>query len=158
MLRGFGDRGLLQFRESGESIAVSVSRGIHLYLAQTLDADANEEEKSYRLRTLAYSYRISDGPNRTDTWLIRWEYNSRDLAEHAETLHPRHHCHINTELSFCNRPCDLVGLHIATGWVTIEEVIRFLIKELEVKPKSQNWDVLLQQSEEKFREWTARNV
>jgi hypothetical protein len=47
-------------------------------------------------------------------------------------------------------------LHVPTGWVTIEEVIRFLIQELHVTPLSQNWDAILRESEQSFRERTAR--
>jgi hypothetical protein len=53
---------------------------------------------------------------------------------------------------------DFDKLHLPTGWVTIEEVIRFLIAEVGVKPKANNWDEELIKSEELFRKWTARNI
>lgn len=111
--------------------------------------------KSYRLRTLAYAYRISNGPLRTDDWLVRWEYDS---ADHKPGLHPRHHCHLHAEIEFLDQVLSLDKLHISSGWVTIEEVIRFLIHELKVPPLSENWDELLHESEERFREWTSRDV
>jgi hypothetical protein len=146
----------MQFREQGESIAVPVGKGLYLYLGQTLRVSA--ESGGYRLRTLAYSYRISDGPHRTDHWLIRWEYTARDLNAQEPALHPRHHCHVNTEVLFCGKLRDLVGMHIATGWITIEEVIRFLIQEFGANSKDDNWDSLLIDSEAMFRKWTARDV
>jgi hypothetical protein len=144
---------MLQFRQQGEPIAVSVGRGFYLYLAQTLKIV--KEGGRHRLRTMAYSYRITDGPTRQDKWLIRWEYNSR---EHLVALHPRHHCHIPADVSFRNQTLSLHKLHLASGWVTVEEVIRFLINELGVKPKNKNWDNLLHDSEKAFRRWTARSV
>lgn len=53
---------------------------------------------------------------------------------------------------------SLEKLHIATGWVTIEEVIRFLIHELKVRAKNSDWDARLRASEEKFRKWTYRSA
>jgi len=53
---------------------------------------------------------------------------------------------------------DLDKLHLSTGWVTIEEVIRFLIAEMGVKPKTADWDAELIKSEELFKQWTARDV
>lgn len=149
-----GGRTLLQFRQQGESVAVRVGRGYHLYLGQTLEAK-KEKDGQYRLKTLAYAYRIADGPELTANWLVRWEYNSR---EQQIALHPRHHCHLPTTVTFRNRTLNLDKMHIASGWVTIEEVIRFLIHELKVRPKSPNWDDRLLASEEKFREWTSRST
>jgi hypothetical protein len=55
------------------------------------------------------------------------------------------------------RTLDAEELHIPSGWITAEEVIRFLIHELRVKPKSRNWDELLRESEEQFGRWTGRD-
>jgi hypothetical protein len=126
----------------------------HLFLGQTLEA--LREGRHYRLKTLAYAYRISEGPTLNDPYIFRWEYNSR---ERLESLSPRHHFHTPAILRcFGTRELNLNRLHIASGWVTVEEIIRFLIVELGLKPKSRDWDRLLRESEEKFREWTARSV
>jgi hypothetical protein len=37
-------------------------------------------------------------------------------------------------------------------------VIRFLIVEVGIKPKAENWDEELHASEEQFREWTSRSI
>ncbi len=50
---------------------------------------------------------------------------------------------------------SLNKLHISTGWVTVGEIIRFLIHELKVKPRSANWDELLHESEDTFRMLTS---
>jgi len=49
-------------------------------------------------------------------------------------------------------------LHIPTGWVTIENVIRFLITDLGIPPLIETWEEELRESEEQFREWTSREV
>lgn len=150
-----GGRLFLDFHRDGDSTAVAVGRGYHLFLTQTLQAK-KIKAKDYRLRTLAYAYRIGLGPARTDDWLVRWEYNSRELQPDA--LHPRHHCHLSTEVKCGAKTLNLDRLHIATGWVTIEEVIRFIIHELDIKPLRPDWDARLRKSEEKFLEWTGRSV
>ena len=85
------------------------------------------------------------------------EYESREVRE---ALRPGHHCHIRTNVACLEdrRSLNLSQLHLPSGWITIEEVIRFLIHELQLRPKSDNWDRLLLESEQKFREWTARAV
>lgn len=146
----------MEFRHHGEAISVSLGDGFYLYLNQTLKA--KKEGDVHCLQTLAYSYRVGQGPSRQD-WLIRWEYNSRETQEGARGLHPRHHCHLRAGLPcFGNQELLLAKMHIASGWVTIEEVIRFLIHELGVTPKTDNWDQILRESEEKFRDWTNRSV
>lgn len=39
-------------------------------------------------------------------------------------------------------------LHVPTGWVTIENVSRFLITDLEISPLIETWDEELRKSEE----------
>jgi hypothetical protein len=148
-------RAFLEFRLGQSSTAVLVGKGYHLFLSQALEAE-KIKVGHYKLRTLAYAYRIGGGPNREDSWLIRWEYKASDDA--FRFYHPRHHCHLPTELAFGRRRLNLDRLHIASGWVTIEEVIRFLIHELEVKPQRHDWDARLRASEEQFRVWTERSV
>jgi hypothetical protein len=151
------DRAFLEFRQQGEAVSVPLKGGYYLYLNQTLKArkENTKDGTAYCLQTLAYSYRIGEGPNRQD-WLIRWEYNSRETEQ---GFHPRHHCHLQSKMPcFGDRQLLLAKIHVASGWVTIEEVIRFLIHELAVPPKADNWDEILQESEAKFRDWTDRSV
>jgi hypothetical protein len=69
-------------------------------------------------------------------------------------LHPRHHVHIAAITDTPAGPLDFGKVHLTTGWVIIEEVIRFLTTEVGVRPKAENWDELLIESEKLFREWT----
>ena len=124
-----GSRSLLQFRLNGKPTAVDVEKGYYLFLSQQIQA-TKEKDKGYRVRTLTYAYRIAEGPGLKDRWLFRWEYNSR---EELDALPPRHHWHLPGELScFGDQTLKLTKLHIASGWVTIAEVVRFLMNELKV--------------------------
>jgi len=135
-------------------VCAKVGSGYHLFVGQTLEAIKKEDE--YRLTTLAYAYRITEGPSFDDPWIVRWEYESRALKA---GLQPRHHCHLPATIKcFGRRPFDSSKLHIPSGWITVEEVIRFLIQELKVRPKRADWDRLLCESEERFRDWTGRDA
>jgi len=145
------------FRQGNSSIAAKLnSGGWYLFLVQTVRA-VRESPKSWRLRTLKYSYRIQRGPSQDDPYLFRYEYVSRELEEF---LHPRHHCHIHSQLRIPGKKKlhDLDKSHFPTGWVTIEEIIRFLIHSLNVKSRKKRWDAILKDSEEEFRKWTGRSI
>jgi hypothetical protein len=129
---------------------------IQWYLALSQNVAAIRDKKgNWHLRTLQYSYRLQDGQGLDSRWFFRFEYKSREVLDR---LHPRHHLHLPASLDCGSRNVNLAKVHIPTGWVTIEELLRFLISELGVKTKSKNWDSILRKSEEKLWEWTQQSV
>ena len=46
---------------------------------------------------------------------------------------------------------DLQRFHLPTGYVPIEDIIRFCIVDLRAPPLSENWHELLEESYQKFR-------
>lgn len=152
------DRLFAQFAFRDESefpmAAPLFSGGLYLAVSQQLQVE-QQPDKAWRLRTLQYSYHLLEGPSPYSRWILRWEYVSR-IRRHDE--HPRHHVHVATVLETPAGRMDLDKLHLATGWVTIEEVIRFLIAEVGVKAKATNWDEELMKSEELFKKWTGRGA
>jgi hypothetical protein len=150
-------RAVMEFRNTNGEPAVPLGGGFFLYLGQTLQAK-REATHQFSLRTLGYAYRIAEGPRREDPYVIRWEYISR---EEQIALHPRHHCHLPLKL-VCgknkSKTYNLDKMHIPSGWVTIEEVLRYLFHELKVRPRVANWDKLLHESEETFKLRTKRSI
>ena len=145
----------LQFWRNGDYVCIPMGKnGYHLFIGQTVEVVKDNHQ--YRLRTLRYEYRLSAGPSFDDRCLVRWEYNSR---EYRVSEHPRHHVQMDETIE-CppSLTLDLGQIHLPSGWITIEELVRFFMTELSVRPAARNWDTLLQKSEEKFREWTARSV
>lgn len=130
------------------------SGGLFLAVSQQLEVEP-QPDKTWRLRTMEYNYHLLGGPSPDSPWIIRWEYKSHSRQRNE---HPRHHVHLATVIDTPAGKMDFDKLHLSTGWVTIEEVIRFLIAEVGVKPKANNWDEELIKSEELFRKWTARNI
>ena len=150
-------RAQMCFRQGGSPTAAKLhSGGWYMFLGQTLGT-VKKPGKTPQLRTLAYSYRIQRGPGQDDPYLFRYEYVSRELDKF---LHPRHHCHISSQLRIPGKKklLDLDKVHFPTGWVTIEELIRFLIHSLKVRSRRAGWDVMLKNSEEEFRKWTERSI
>lgn len=106
--------------------------------------------KSFKLTTIKYWYRLQADSGPQSKALIRWEYDRREGPD-KDKKHPRHHVQLAATTS--SHDLDLNKLHVPTGWVTIEEVLRFLINDLGVKPPcGEAWDRELQESERTFRE------
>lgn len=150
-------RAQMSFRQGNVPVAAKLrSGGWYLYLGQTLET-VRERNTHWRLRTLGYSYRIQRGPGQDDPWVFRFEYISRELQS---LPHPRHHLHVPAKLRLprTNREVDLAKVHIPTGWVTVEELVRFLVQGLGVKSRKSTWDQLCRESEETFRQWTGRSI
>jgi hypothetical protein len=141
----------------GGTIPIRTKFGVlHLDLSQALSP--TPEGNQFRLETSAYWYRIqrtSAGPN--DRAILRWEYDRcLDLLTPA---HCRNHVQIEAKLPTVHgHKLDLDKVHIPTGWVTIEEIIRFLIKDLGVPSVSRDWSQRLAASEKVFyEEFASKN-
>lgn len=149
-------KAVISFLQDQEPTAIALSpRPLHLFFVHTVQA-VRESKRIWNLRTLAYTYRIQLGPARTD-WRFRFEYIS---PEEKPVDYPRHHLHIPVTLEGTGE-CPALNcerLHLPTGWVMFEELIRFLIKELGVRSRTNQWDRILRESEELFREWTGRSI
>jgi len=149
---GHGARRTLAFlRGEGTTVPIRTNDGaLYFYLSQTLEA-VKEGRKNYRLRTLQYWYRLQLAPGLNEQALLRWEYDSSLSAD--TPTHCRHHVQAATNLAIGRELLDLNHAHVPTGWVTIEEVLRFLIVDLEVKPLcGEGWPAKLTESEQAFYE------
>jgi hypothetical protein len=141
----------LSFREGSDTIAVPIKTKfgrLYFYLGQALEA-VEEDDGRFRLRTRQYWYRIQDSPDLKTKALLRWEYDT----ETADDAYCRHHSQIKRDLPFGEGVLSLDDAHLPTGWVLMEEVIRFLIVELGHKPPcGKKWSAILKASERAFYE------
>jgi hypothetical protein len=138
---------ILGFRQGGViAIPLETRFGrLYFYLSQSLEAVT--EADGFRLRTRQYWYRIQTDPSPKAQALVRWEYD----AETSKQRYARHHVQIRANLPVGEADLDLNKAHVPTGWVTMEEVIRFLIVDLGVAPPcGDSWPEKLHESEEKF--------
>lgn len=110
-----------------------------------------------RCKTESYSYRLQTDVSR-GSWLMRWEY-VRDSPP-ANYAYPRAHVHINGK--FPNE-ASIGGLHIPTRRMPLELIVRHLITDWGVKPRTDDWEAILDHSADAFDEpsrndWASKNV
>jgi len=153
-----GDTVYMRF-ETGETRSTlrlnTILGPIDFYLRQELLAEPHTL-RGYRLRTRRYWYHLLQADEIKP--FLRWEYVSREHEQGRGTLHCRNHLHFSQQIQFGESAIDLHHAHVPTGWVTIEEVIRFLIHELEaVPPCGDRWDKVLTTGDDRFyQEFTSK--
>lgn len=148
-LPGEKGRMTLSFREGEAPIAAPINTSLgRLYLQLSHALEAVPEHGAYRLKTRRYWYRIQRSPDFRSKAILRWEYDSQTAADQ----HARHHAQLATTIALDDgEALELNKLHLPTGWVTIEEVIRFLIVDLRVAPPCGDaWPAKLAKSERRF--------
>lgn len=137
---------------------------IHLQLSQELEAVENEDGK-FLLKTLRYWYKVLWGaPKYTDEPLFRWEFVK--IPEPGERW-CRSHFQVGKvaggddgkqpkaiSVPLGDGQADLNRLHVPTGYVLLEYVIRFLITDLGIAPPcgADKWEAALERSEATFFE------
>lgn len=127
--------------QSGLSYAlIHTSYGpMELDLRQTCDGVTDEETGALVLRTLSYRYTIA--PEGDLEPLLRWEF-VRFPPDETSTWN-RNHIQGPIPLGIRNRAGNEANLddwHTPTGWIAVEDVLRFCIADLGVRPLSDDWD------------------
>jgi hypothetical protein len=144
-------RTLLHFEDSqNEAVAVSLPSSVwRLYLSFGLQAVP--EGRNYSLHVLQYAHRIQRTSSIDDEAEVRFEYVSPAID--PKFSYSRHHVQFHHDSRSASSDFSLSKLHIPTGGVTIEHVIRFLIADLGVPPLAEHWQEELRASERVTREW-----
>jgi len=98
----------------------------------------------YKASTLAYIYSIRL-PDLEDGAIVSWHW-------HPLTTPGRPAPHVHVGVDHPQLVATLPKLHIPSGRVSFEEVVRFLIDDLDVAPeRPEKWKKILEESEERFR-------
>jgi hypothetical protein len=128
---------------------------LYFWLAQSLECSYEPKEsanKRYRLSTREYWYWLQ----RTDALdggsLIRWEYMSPRHVKYKDKRWCWRHIQLDASKDLDGGKINFDRLHTPSGYVVIEDVIRFLLHDLRVRPQSKNWHELLLESDKKFKE------
>ena len=128
----------LKARKLGERVVLG--------LGQHLTSDVTKSG-AHILRTVKYRYLLSlEGE--ADA-IVRWDYD-RERPE-SDEAHCRHHLQGTPDIVVNGRHLPLEDFHLPTGYVPIEEVIRFCVVDLGVKPLRSDWDDVLETSYRRFR-------
>ncbi len=116
-----------------------------LFIGQVCDSVVGQDG-FHTLRTIEYRYTLT--PAGAKEPLLRWEY-IRSPRRGSEWC--RHHLQGPVDLEIREHLVQLDDLHLPTGYVTFEDVIRFCIVDLDVPPLHQDWSAILAESYEQFR-------
>lgn len=107
-------------------------------------ADVGSGADRWELRTVGYSYRLSDADDR-ELVIYQWD---PDPASRSPVDHP--HLHIGRSVAhptlppgFRERIERLVKAHLPTGFVMLPAVLRVAIEDFGVEPSRPDWDSVL---------------
>ncbi len=135
----------LAFRQGGQQSTARLQTRfgpMRLFLGQECGS-AVAEDGRHHLQILGYVYSLR--PEWANQALLRWEYVSRPDDPDARWC--RRHLQGPIPLQFAPaREVSLNDVHLPTGWVPIEEVLRFCIVDLGVRPLSPGWHEALAES------------
>jgi hypothetical protein len=143
-----GDSLMLGFRQAGSATVATLSSTfgpLELYLGQVCRA-TQAAPGEYQLATVQYGYSIGT-PGSEPT--VRWEY--RRTRQQPDATWCRHHIQGPIDIPMGSGSLRLNNVHVPTGWVTVEEVLRFCLAELSVPPLSEDWDRVLEASYKQFK-------
>lgn len=144
------DRAVLEYlKADGSLVPLKTKFGTIYFSAWQFLQTSKQTNRKYQLKTVQYSYRIQNTSNAQGCdAVLRWEYEPKSNDQHC-----RHHFHASTKVALAEDFLDLNKCHLPNGWIMIEEVLRFLIVELGVKPPCKdNWGEILANSEKDFYE------
>lgn len=131
------DQSGISFRRGGRvSTAPIMSKygPIELSLQQKFDTIEGEIDR-VQLRVLEYQYMIT--PIGSDDPLLRWEFVR---FPSSGSFWCRNHLQGPIPVAIGGRSVSLNDWHLPTGWVPVEEIIRFCIVDLGVPPLDQSVD------------------
>jgi hypothetical protein len=145
-----GTTGTLEFvRGNGVATAVPLDTDYgRVYMTLTQLLEAVRDGRKYRLTTKGYAYRLLNSSEPTSDAVVRWEY----VSDADRDKWCRHHVQVAVAVALGNGAIDLNRKHAPSGWITIEELIRFLIHDLGVTPVDDQWPAALEESEREFFE------
>jgi hypothetical protein len=123
-------------RRNGQALSLEL---YHRYIVREAEGDRGPWTAS----TVEYVYELSDqGGDPIATW--HWHPSTTRSEDEA------HWPHIHAYGA--RDPLTLHKLHLPTGRVSIEAVVRFLINDLDVIPRRDDWSDILNRHEERFRQ------
>lgn len=148
------DRRTLSFANDQHDDAVALETRFgtaYLYMTQELRV-VQEDRRQYRLRTTSYGYKLyAESPALETESIIRWEYEPAKAGHRGPCRHHVQFGKMVVPVPFGSGAFDFTRFHMPTGWVLMEEVFRFLVTELDMKPPcGARWPDVLRASEDAF--------
>jgi hypothetical protein len=124
-------------RTSGDPLYLTATQNFHF------EPDPNYAGE-WKVKTDAYAYHLLISEDEAGQF-FSWHWHPDDK--------PGCHVHVGPRQG---KTRALYRLHVPSGRVAFEEVLRFLIDEMDVRPVRQDWEAILSDSQarfEAFRTW-----
>jgi hypothetical protein len=144
----------VSFRERGRATAAHLNTRfgpMTLFIGQRCEGVRIGADR-IRLITVEYKYTLTNGDRAAwdfDDPILRWEYVRRPKRGGLWCRH-----HLQGPITVPLGRAGGVGLnemHLPTGYVPIEDIIRFCITDLVVTPLTEDWPRILLESYQQFR-------
>lgn len=104
--------------------------------------DVADEQDRYRVMTTGYLYALDDRDG-FEVLAFHW---------HPEQRSDRHAPHLHLGAGAGVGRIEVARAHIPTGYVTLAQVIRFAIEDLDVEPGRPDWRAVLDEAESDLRQ------
>ncbi len=134
---------MLVCEDQSGSTTLKLARGreiLPLFVSQKIQIFDND---NFRISTDKYYYVL--WTPRANERLIDWHYHRRNTNSFEA------HLHIRDDVRGRATGHTLVDLHVPTGRVPLEDVVRFAIQEQNVTAREAGWKNILDQTEATFR-------
>lgn len=130
-------------------VALRGTASLHLSVGQLcrVSEDSTVDNGPYRAQTVGYRYVISTSEGRE---ILAFHWTPEADPSLATTLPHLHVGSVNISDSAPLAPKSFNKLHIPTGAVSLQSVVRFLIEEAGVEPRRVNWSEVLDQGQAQF--------
>lgn len=126
---------LMLKRKNGHKLFIDISQEIQ----------QPNVRNNYLVSTKSYMYSILDAKNKE---LIGFHYHPE--LDDDPIIHPHIHVYADADQRFAE--FNLHKRHIPSGRVALEDVLEWLIVEMQVKPRQSNWQKVLQLTRRKFKQ------
>ncbi len=138
-IAGYPDAFLVARVVDGDYVALELDgTAAHLFVQHVVVVEDDH------CRTESYVYRLQTDAS-DSSWLMRWEYFREPPV--ADYPYPPAHVHVNGTFPD-GQP--IAREHIPTPRMPLELVIRYLISDRGVKPRTEDWLAILKESAARF--------
>jgi hypothetical protein len=132
----FQDHFAILDRRNGQALRLELR---HRYAV----SEAQGERGSWTVSTAEYIYEVAD---ESDEVIAAWHWHPTSGQAGDEAHWPHLHAYGTRDT------LTLHKLHLPTGRVSIEAIVRFLIEDLDVVPGREDWRAVLDRHEDVFRQ------
>jgi hypothetical protein len=132
----FQDGFAILTRRQGQTLSLEL---YHRYIIR----EAEGERGPWTASTVEYVYELGD---QSGDLIAAWHWHPTTTRPDDKSQWPHLHAHGARETLALHK------LHLPTGRVSIEAVVRFLIEDLDVTPQRSDWERVLEQHEQTFRQ------